>query len=93
MKSALSSLAAALALGFGSAAFAAPALTQWDQSQERLVRGFTQGLGFAIDEPQPVLVAMADSPSVGDSAERRSHDERSRECSYLQHDKRAKHSH
>ncbi|TAK85000.1 MAG: hypothetical protein EPO20_12500 [Betaproteobacteria bacterium] len=62
MKTALSTLAAALALAFGAAAFAAPgdnapAATQWDQSQEHLVRQFSQGFGFAIDEAHPFLVA------------------------------------
>ncbi len=62
MKTALSTLAAALALAFSTAALAAPgapAATQWDQSQEHLVRQFSQGFGFAIDEAHPFLVARA----------------------------------
>ncbi len=72
----MKTLLAALALIASSAAFAAdnaPAVTQWDQSQATLVRQFSQGFGFAIDESQPALVARTDSASVGPTAERERH--------------------
>jgi hypothetical protein len=99
MKTALSTLAAGFALAFGAAAFAgpagdAPAVTQWDQRQEHLVREFSQGLGVDIAGVQPALLARADSASVGPTADvrARKHGDRQRERSHPHRTKAAKHS-
>jgi hypothetical protein len=99
MKTALSTLAAGFALAFGAAAFAgpagnAPAVTQWDQRQENLVREFSQGLGVDIAGAQPALLARADSASVGPSAgvRARKHGDRQHERSHPRRPKASKHS-
>jgi hypothetical protein len=99
MKTVLSTLAAGFVLAFGAAAFAAPAdnapaVTQWDQRQENLVREFSQGLGVDIAAAQPALLARADSASVGPTADARArkHDERQRGRSQPHRPKATKHS-
>jgi hypothetical protein len=77
MKTALSTLAAGFALALSSAAFAGPAVTQWDQRQENLVREFSQGLGVDLAEAQPALLARADLASVGPTADARAQARRS----------------
>ena len=89
----MKTLLAALALVVSNAAFAAdnaPAVTQWDQSQDRLVRQFSQGFGFAIGDAHPFLVARADSASVGPTADSR--DRRDRPRAQLRHTKLPGHS-
>lgn len=78
MRTVLSLICAALAFGLAAAARAenAPALTQWDQSQDSLVRQFSHGFGFAIDQAHPFLVARVDSASTGWTAGARNRHDR-----------------
>lgn len=100
MKTAFSTLAAALALALGSAAFAAPAdntpaVTYWDIAQENLVREFSQGLGVRIADAHPVLLARAETAAAGPTADTRARhrDDHPRARSHLHHTKAKKHSH
>lgn len=92
----MKTLLAALALGLSNAAFAAdsaPAVTQWDQSQDRLVRQFSQGFGFAIGEAHPLLVAKADAASAGPTADAGARHRDDRQRARPRHVKLPKHSH
>jgi hypothetical protein len=82
--------ASVIALGLTGIAVAAPAgnapaVTHWDIAQENLVREFSQGLGVDFPGANPVvLAAQSDSAAAGASAERRSHEHRT---------KKTRHSH
>jgi hypothetical protein len=92
----MKTLLAALTLVLSNAAFAAdsaPAVTQWDQSQDRLVRQFSQGFGFAVDEAHPLLVAKADAASAGPTADASARHRDVRPRAPLHHVKLPKHSH